>query len=173
MPATQADLPANTATETAAAAGGQLRYVIKTALCLVLAFMIPMAMGWPQAQTAAMTMMLIAATGTVADFLQKGILRVLGSVVGAIIGLTLIALFPQERMAYPDQPLRGTFESPGWGIAQSDGNTGYNLLPSIKPVFQWIGLAQRIPVRIKLDEIPPDVELSFGLTASVMIERRP
>jgi len=76
-------------------------------------------------------------------------------------------------MAYPDQPLRGTVESLGWGIAPADGNTGYNLLPSIKPVFQWIRLAQRIPVRIKLDEIPPDVELSFGLTASVMIERRP
>ena len=76
-------------------------------------------------------------------------------------------------MAYPDQPLRGTVESLGWGIAPADGNTGYNLLPSIKPVFQWIRLAQRIPVRIKLDKIPPDVELSFGLTASVMIERRP
>ena len=76
-------------------------------------------------------------------------------------------------MAYPDQPLRGTVESLGWGIAPADGNTGYNLLPSIKPVFQWIRLAQRIPVRIKLDEIPPDVELRFGLTASVMIERRP
>ena len=100
MPATQADLPANAETETAAAAGDKLRYALKTALCLVLAFMIPMAMGWPHAQTAAMTVMLIAATGTVADSLQKGILRVLGSVVGAIIGLTLIALFPQERMAY-------------------------------------------------------------------------
>jgi len=76
-------------------------------------------------------------------------------------------------MAYPDQPLRGTVESLGWGIAPADGNTGYNLLPSIKPVFQWIRLAQRIPVRIKLDEIPPGVELRFGLTASVMIERRP
>jgi multidrug resistance efflux pump len=76
-------------------------------------------------------------------------------------------------MAYPDQPLRGTVESLGWGIAPADGNTGYNLLPSIKPVFQWIRLAQRIPVRIKLDEIPTGVELRFGLTASVMIERRP
>ena len=76
-------------------------------------------------------------------------------------------------MAYPDQPLRGTVESLGWGIAPADGNTGYNLLPSIKPVSQWIRLAQRIPVRVKLDEIPPGVELRFGLTASVMIERRP
>ncbi len=72
-------------------------------------------------------------------------------------------------MAYPEQPLAGSVESLGWGIAPSDGNTGFNLLPSIKPVFQWIRLAQRIPVRIKLEELPEDVELRFGLTASVMI----
>ena len=72
-------------------------------------------------------------------------------------------------MAYPDQPLAGTVESLGWGIAPSDGNTGYNLLPSIKPVFQWIRLAQRIPVRVKLDQLPEGVELRYGLTASVMI----
>ena len=72
-------------------------------------------------------------------------------------------------MAYPDQPLSGSVESLGWGIAPDDGNTGFNLLPSIKPVFQWIRLAQRIPVRIKLEELPAGVELRFGLTASVMI----
>jgi len=72
-------------------------------------------------------------------------------------------------MAYPEQPLSGTVESLGWGIAPSDGNTGAKLLPSIKPVFQWIRLAQRIPVRIKLDKVPAEVELRFGLTASVMV----
>ena len=72
-------------------------------------------------------------------------------------------------MAYPDTPLQGRVESLGWGIAPSDGNTGFNLLPSIKPVFQWIRLAQRIPVRIKLEQVPENVELRFGLTASVMV----
>ena len=72
-------------------------------------------------------------------------------------------------MAYPDQPLQGKVESLGWGIAPSDGNPGAYLLPSIQPVFQWIRLAQRIPVRIKLEEIPEGVELRFGLTASVMV----
>jgi RND family efflux transporter MFP subunit len=75
-------------------------------------------------------------------------------------------------MAYPERPLQGHVESLGWGIAPSDGTVGYNLLPSIKPVFQWIRLAQRIPVRIKLDEVPEGVELRFGLTASVMITER-
>ena len=72
-------------------------------------------------------------------------------------------------MAYKNKPLSGVVESIGWGIAHSDGNPGANLLPSIKPVFQWIRLAQRIPVRVKLDSLPEGVELRFGLTASVKI----
>jgi multidrug resistance efflux pump len=72
-------------------------------------------------------------------------------------------------LAYPDTPLSGKVESIAWGIAHSDGNPGNNLLPSVKPVFQWIRLAQRIPVRIKLDKLPKNVKLRFGLTASVMV----
>lgn len=72
-------------------------------------------------------------------------------------------------MAYPNTPLSGKVESIGWGIAHSDGNPGANLLPSIKPVFQWIRLAQRIPVRVQLTELPENVELRFGLSASVMV----
>lgn len=72
-------------------------------------------------------------------------------------------------MAYKDKPISGVVESIGWGIAHSDGNPGANLLPSIKPVFQWIRLAQRIPVRVKLDKLPKGVKLRFGLTASVKI----
>ena len=72
-------------------------------------------------------------------------------------------------LAYPDTPLSGKVESIAWGIAHSDGNPGNNLLPSVKPVFQWIRLAQRIPVRIKLDTLPENIKLRFGLTASVMV----
>jgi len=72
-------------------------------------------------------------------------------------------------MAYSEQPLSGVVESIGWGISHSDGNPGSNLLPSIKPVFQWIRLAQRIPVRVKLDTLPEGVQLRFGLSASVLI----
>ena len=72
-------------------------------------------------------------------------------------------------MAYPRQPLHGHVESLGWGIAPSDGTVGYNLLPSVNPVFQWIRLAQRMPVRIKLDPLPEGVALRFGMTASVMV----
>jgi multidrug resistance efflux pump len=75
-------------------------------------------------------------------------------------------------LAYPDTPLSGKVESIAWGISHSDGNPGNNLLPSVKPVFQWIRLAQRIPVRVKLDKLPENVQLRFGLTASVMVLKR-
>ena len=72
-------------------------------------------------------------------------------------------------MSYPDRPLEGRVDSLGWGIAQQDGSTGENLLPSISPTFQWIRLAQRVPVRVHLVEVPEDIELRVGTTASVLV----
>ncbi len=101
MPAPQVSQETATATQVPAPpVSNRFRYAAKTSLSLTLAYLIPMAMGWPQPQTAATTVMLIAATGMVSESLQKGIHRVLGTVAGAVIGLTLIALFPQERMVY-------------------------------------------------------------------------
>ena len=72
-------------------------------------------------------------------------------------------------MTYPDKPLEGRVDSLGWGIAQQDGSTGSDLLPNISPTFEWIRLAQRVPVRIHLDEVPEDVKLRVGTTASVLV----
>jgi len=72
-------------------------------------------------------------------------------------------------MSYPDRPLEGRVDSLGWGIAQDDGSTGYNLLPNINATFEWIRLAQRVPVRIHLIDPPKDIPLRVGTTASVMV----
>lgn len=72
-------------------------------------------------------------------------------------------------MSHPDTPLEATVDSIGWGIAPKDGTVGYNLLPNVNPVFQWIRLAQRIPVRISIKELPEGVHLRFGLSASIMV----
>ena len=72
-------------------------------------------------------------------------------------------------MSFPDTPLKGTVESIGWGIAQEDGSTGENLLPNISPTFEWIRLAQRVPVRVKLEPVPDPVKLRVGTTASVLV----
>jgi multidrug resistance efflux pump len=72
-------------------------------------------------------------------------------------------------MTYPDKPLEGRVDSLGWGIAQQDGSTGYDLLPNISPTFEWIRLAQRVPVRIQLDEVSGEIKLRVGTTASVLV----
>ena len=72
-------------------------------------------------------------------------------------------------MTYPDQPLEGYVDSLGWGVAQQDGSTGADLLPNISPTFEWIRLAQRIPVRIHLRTVPEGVELRVGTTGSVLV----
>jgi multidrug resistance efflux pump len=40
------------------------------------------------------------------------------------------------------------------------------------PIFTWVRLAQRIPVRIQIDQVPEDVHLVAGMTATVEIERQ-
>ena len=72
-------------------------------------------------------------------------------------------------MGYPDTPIKGYVESLSWGIAPSDGTTGFQLLPSVEPTFEWIRLAQRVPVRIHLIEVPENVKLRIGTTASVLV----
>jgi multidrug resistance efflux pump len=72
-------------------------------------------------------------------------------------------------MTYPDDPLEGVVDSLGWGIAQDDGSTGQDLLPSINPTFEWIRLAQRVPVRIHLTNVPDGIHLRVGTTASVLV----
>jgi multidrug resistance efflux pump len=52
------------------------------------------------------------------------------------------------------------------GIAEA-GVDNVGLLANINPNFTWVRLAQRVPVRIVLDKIPPDVRLIAGLTATV------
>ncbi len=44
-------------------------------------------------------------------------------------------------------------------------------LPPVSPTFEWVRLAQRIPVRIELGEVPEDLTLVAGMTASVSIGR--
>jgi multidrug resistance efflux pump len=72
-------------------------------------------------------------------------------------------------MAYPDTPLEGYVDSIGWGIAKQDGSTGFELLPNVSPTFEWIRLAQRVPVRIHLTHVPKEVKLRVGTTCSVLV----
>ncbi|MDQ2820305.1 MAG: HlyD family secretion protein [Pseudomonadota bacterium] len=67
------------------------------------------------------------------------------------------------------QPIHGHVESIASGIADRDRTTGANMLPNVNPTFNWVRLAQRIPVRVALDPVPANVRLVAGLTATVKV----
>ncbi|GLS90789.1 hemolysin D [Psychromonas marina] len=75
-----------------------------------------------------------------------------------------VALLTHENVL-----LEGYVQSISFGIAKTDGSTGNNLLPNVTANFQWIRLAQRIPVKIKLTHVPDNIQLRVGMTASVKI----
>jgi multidrug resistance efflux pump len=68
-----------------------------------------------------------------------------------------------------NQPIAGHVDSFAEGISDRDRSIGSNLLPNINPTFNWVRLAQRIPVRIALDRVPQDVRLVAGQTATVEV----
>ena len=77
-------------------------------------------------------------------------------------------------MSHPDIELNGVVDSIGYAIDPpdiADTEGASNLVPTIEPTFEWIRLAQRVPVRIRLEEIPEDLHLVSGMTASVSIQK--
>lgn len=68
-----------------------------------------------------------------------------------------------------DPLLSGRVASIGRGIADENGGLDELGLPSVNPMFSWVRLAQRIPVRIELDRVPAGVLLAAGMTCSVEI----
>ena len=65
--------------------------------------------------------------------------------------------------------LDGRVAGIGRGIAESNTTLNQQLLPQVAPTFNWVRLAQRIPVRISLDNVPDDTLLSVGMTATVRV----
>lgn len=67
------------------------------------------------------------------------------------------------------EPVRGHVESIARGINTPNTSPGSLGLASVDPVFTWVRLAQRIPVRIHIDAVPAGVELALGMTATVSV----
>jgi RND family efflux transporter MFP subunit len=72
------------------------------------------------------------------------------------------------RLMGSDQTLRGTVESVAAGIEDRDRSAGATLLANVNPTFNWVRLAQRVPVRITLDQDQRS-ELVAGATATVEV----
>jgi hypothetical protein len=66
--------------------------------------------------------------------------------------------------------LRGHVDSVARGIQVADAQPDRTGLATVNPIFTWVRLAQRVPVRIELDRVPKDVRLVAGTTATVEID---
>lgn len=68
------------------------------------------------------------------------------------------------------EPLEGRVASISRGITDRNASPDGQLLANVEPTFNWVRLAQRIPVRVVFDSLPQNVRLSAGMTASVRVD---
>jgi RND family efflux transporter MFP subunit len=67
------------------------------------------------------------------------------------------------------KPFYGHVQSIAGGIEDRERGASANLLPNVNPTFSWVRLAQRVPVRVVLDQPPADILLIAGRTATVTV----
>jgi multidrug resistance efflux pump len=77
-----------------------------------------------------------------------------------------------KLMGYP-QTLHGHVNSIARAINVANAQPNGEGLALVNPIFTWVRLAQRIPVRIRIDQVPDGVHLVAGMTATVQIDPRP
>jgi multidrug resistance efflux pump len=75
----------------------------------------------------------------------------------------------QIRLMGEDRVLMGHVQSIAFAVEDRERTTGAQLLPNVNPAFPWVRLAQRVPVRITLDEPPADIRLVAGRSATIDI----
>ncbi len=68
-----------------------------------------------------------------------------------------------------DRALKGHIQSIAAGIEDRDRGLSSSMLPNVNPTFSWVRLAQRVPVRVALDQTPRDLRLIAGRTATVAV----
>ncbi|WP_414615411.1 biotin/lipoyl-binding protein [Stenotrophomonas geniculata] len=73
------------------------------------------------------------------------------------------------RLMGDNHDVRGHVDTIAAGIADDQRSSTHNLLPAVAPTYTWVRLAQRIPVRIRIDDAPSDIRLIVGRTAIVTI----
>jgi multidrug resistance efflux pump len=71
-------------------------------------------------------------------------------------------------LSYPGHRVHGVVQGIGWALHQPDGAT-VGVLPAVEPTLDWVRLAQRFPVRIRLDPPAADRPYRMGATAVVTV----
>jgi RND family efflux transporter MFP subunit len=67
--------------------------------------------------------------------------------------------------------LQGHVESISRGSYDRDNPQSRELLADVNPTFNWVRLAQRVPVRVKIDSVPDGVVLAAGITCTVVVKQ--
>src|SRR6201991_1499015 len=78
----------------------------------------------------------------------------------------------QIKLMGHGQVVRGHVDSIARAINVANAQPNSQGVANVNPIFTWVRLAQRIPVRIHIDDVPPDIVLSAGMTATVEIDNR-
>jgi RND family efflux transporter MFP subunit len=68
--------------------------------------------------------------------------------------------------------IAGSVESISRGIADTNSSQNAEGLANVDPIFTWVRLAQRIPVRIHIDHVPKQVLIAAGQTCTIVIDHR-
>jgi multidrug resistance efflux pump len=68
------------------------------------------------------------------------------------------------------QIVRGHVDSIARAINVANAQPNGQGLANVNPIFTWVRLAQRIPVRVHIDQVPDGVVLVAGMTATVQID---
>ncbi|WP_323072025.1 HlyD family secretion protein [Mycetohabitans endofungorum] len=76
---------------------------------------------------------------------------------------------PAEMRLMSGAVLKGHVEGISRGIADRDNPMSRELLADVNPTFNWVRLAQRVPVRIHIDQVPEGLILSAGTTCAVVV----
>ncbi|MDR6955452.1 multidrug resistance efflux pump [Ancylobacter sp. 3268] len=77
--------------------------------------------------------------------------------------------YAEAKLMGYSAPITGHVETMTRGISVSNAEVGTQGLPNVNPIYTWVRLAQRVPVRVAIDHVPPGVPLVSGLTATVSI----
>ncbi|ENR33291.1 efflux RND transporter periplasmic adaptor subunit [Brucella suis] len=65
--------------------------------------------------------------------------------------------------------LKGKVEGIAGGIEDRERSDSQSLLANVSPTFNWVRLAQRVPVRVKREDVPQGIHLVAGRTVSVSV----
>lgn len=112
----------------------------------------------------------VAAGQQAMALIDRDSLRIEGYFEETKLSLICIGAPVHVRLMGEAADLKGRVDSIAYGINDTSRTDSGNLLPTVEPTFSWVRLAQRIPVRVKLVDVPKDIRLIAGRTATVTVE---